>query len=66
MSTSDRKRSITEIPVPEDAPGPDDSVIAEKYKGRMVIYARDDAGWESRIEIEMESQWAFTNVRDAR
>ena len=58
--------SLTEIDVPDEAPGPDESIIAESYKGRLVIYSVDDGGWESHVEINIESQWAFTNVQDAR
>lgn len=58
--------SITEIDAPDDAPGPSDDVIAEKYKGRMVIYSMDDGGWNSHIEIPIDSQWAIVNIRDVR
>lgn len=59
-------RPLTDIPVPEDAPGPDDSIIAEKYRGRMVIYSTGDSGWESHIEIDIESPWAIINVQKLR
>lgn len=59
-------RSITDIPVPEDAPGPSDEIVADRHKDRMVIHSQGDAGWEARVEIDLESQWAFINIHDAR